>query len=230
MAGEAVRLLLAHLDLFTRIVLTVWLPAAVAANYQDFFGTGPSRVPRGFAVIFATELVMGPLVAAATLSALARIARGLPPAYGEAMAQGLACWPRLFAVRLITGLYVMVGLLLLVVPGLVLLVRYALVDSLAVLDGAGPGEARRRSVLLTAGQRRDIAVTGGLLFAAVWVSSAALSLVFEAVPFLNHFVVRVLLDCAFAVGETVFTIALFLFYQRGRAAAAPGPAAALSAI
>jgi hypothetical protein len=41
----------------------------------------------------------------------------------------------------------------------------------------------------------------------------------------GHFVVQVLVDCVIAVTQTVFTIALFLFYREARQAAAPAPAA-----
>jgi len=49
----------------------------------------------------------------------------------------------------------------------------------------------------------------------------------RAVPELNHFVVRVLLDCLVAVSQSLFTIALFLFYWRGRGL--EGPAQAVGA-
>jgi hypothetical protein len=44
------------------------------------------------------------------------------------------------------------------------------------------------------------------------------------VPELNHFVVRVLLDCLVAVSQSLFTIALFLFYWRGRGSEGLPPA------
>jgi hypothetical protein len=229
LARETFRLLLAHLDLFTQIALTVWLPALLTASYQDFFAAGERGTPRGLAVVLATEVVLGPLVAAATIAALARFARGLPASYWQVMSEGLGAWRRLFAVRVVTGLLIAGGLLLLIVPGLVMLVRYAVVDSVAVLEGAGPTEARRRSLELTAGQRRDIALTAGSLFVLTWLASLSVSAVLQVAPSLNHFVVRVLVDCVFAVGQTLFTIALFLFYQRGRAAlaaAAPPTASA----
>jgi Uncharacterised protein family (UPF0259) len=226
---ETLRLLLTHLDLFTRITLTVWLPATVVASYQDFFAGGERDVPRGLGVVLTTELLLGPLVAAAIIAALARIVRGIPVSYGEAMAHGLAAWPRLFVVRFVTGLIVVGGLLLLVVPGLVFLVRYAVVDPAAVLEGAGPTKARRRSIELTSGQRRDVVLIGGALFLALGAVSIALSSLIQLVPALNHFVVRVLLDCAFAVAQSVFTIALFLLYQRGLAGSAASASPAASA-
>jgi hypothetical protein len=224
LARDTLRLLLAHLDLFTRIALTVWLPALLAASYQDFFAAGERGAYRGLAVVLATEVVLGPLVATSTIAALARFARGLPAGYWEVMSDGLAAWPRLFAVRAVTGLLIAGGLLLLIVPGVILLVRYAVVDPVAVLEGAGPAEARRRSLELTAGQRRDIAVAVGSLFALTWLASLAVSALLQVVPPLNHFVVRVLVDCAFAVGQSAFTILFFLFYRRGRSVlAAPAP-------
>jgi hypothetical protein len=49
---------------------------------------------------------------------------------------------------------------------------------------------------------------------------------FRAVPGANHFVVRVLFDCILAVGQSLFTIALFLFYWRKQGITAPPEPAA----
>jgi hypothetical protein len=46
---------------------------------------------------------------------------------------------------------------------------------------------------------------------------AGLGLAFRAAPELNHFVVRVLVDCALSVAQSAFPIVLFLFYWRARA-------------
>src|SRR5262249_13819618 len=44
---------------------------------------------------------------------------------------------------------------------------------------------------------------------------------FRAVPGANHFVARVLFDCVLAVSQSLFTIALFLFYWRKQEIPAP---------
>jgi hypothetical protein len=49
---------------------------------------------------------------------------------------------------------------------------------------------------------------------------------FKVAPELNHFVVRVLVDCVLAVGQSSFTVAFFLLYWRARAAVPPVPAPA----
>ena len=104
-----------------------------------------------------------------------------------------------------------------------ILVRLAFVDALVVLDGVPLGIALKASNTLTAGRRLAIFWTAGFLFAAVFSLAMTLSALAGAA---NHFVVQVLTDCVIAVTQTVFTIALFLFYwQAGHAAAAAIPPA-----
>ena len=219
---ETLRLFAAHLHLFTLIALTVWLPGHVVINYLDFFAGGApgsaEAAKRGIRVFLVVEAVFGPLVGAATLAVLARIKRGEPATYGQALADGLAAWPRLFIARLVQGAIVLVGLVALVVPGVILLVRVSFVDALVVLDGAPLGPALRVSNALTAGRRSAIFWTGGTLVMGVFSLAAILSVLAGVA---EHFVAQVLADCAIAVMQTVFTIALFLFYWEARHAAAP---------
>ena len=120
--------------------------------------------------------------------------------------------------RLVEGAIVLVGLVALIVPGFILLVRVSFVDSLVVLDGAPLGAALRLSNALTAGRRAAIFWTGGTLLVGVFSVATILSVLAGAA---GHFVVQVLADCAIAVTQSVFTIALFLFYWEARHAPAP---------
>ena len=222
---ETFRLLARHFHLFTLIALTVWLPGHLVINYIDFFATSKGTADaaaRGFRIGLTVEGVFGPLVVAATLSALARITRGEPAGYAQAMRHGLAMWPRLFIARLVASAVVLAGLIALVVPGVLALVRLSFVDAVVVLDGAPLGAALRASNALTAGRRLAIFWTGGFLFVVVFSVAMTLSALAGAA---DHFVVQVLVDCVIAVTQTVFTIALFLFYREARHAAATAPAA-----
>ena len=213
---ETFRLLGGHFHLFTLIALTVWLPGHVAINYIDFFGSSKGAADgaaRGFRIALMVEAVFGPLVVASTLAALARIARGEPAGYVPALLDGLAAWPRLFIARVVANVLVLAGLVALVVPGVIVLVRLSFVDALVVLDGAPLGVALRGSNALTQGRRLAIFWTGGVLFAGIFSAAMALSTLAGAA---EHFVVQVLADCVIAVTQTVFTIALFLFYREAR--------------
>lgn len=218
--AETLRLLVRHFDLFTLIALTVWLPGHLIINYIDFFATAKGAADagaRGFRIGLMVEGAFGPLVVAATLGALARITRGEPASYAQAMRHGFATWPRLFIARLVASVFVLAGLIALVVPGVLALVRLSFVDALVVLDGAPLTSALRASNALTAGRRLAIFWTGGFLFVAVFSVAMTLSALAGAV---DHFIVQVLVDCIIAVTQTVFTIALFLFYREARHAAA----------
>ena len=238
--GETLRLLAAHLYLLTLISLTVWLPGHVLRNYLEFFGPPEGSAIQSLRVVLTFQLIFDPLVVSATLSALSRIKQGLPVDYATAMGQGLAGWGRLFFVRFVInsavalpalgGLAIdpsgprglLVGVVLLALAVLILagLVRYAVVDSVVVLDGATALSAWRPAARLTAGQRRPIFGAAAVLFVGIVSAAMLAALLFKAAPALNHFVLRVMVDCGLAVGQSAFTIALFLFYWRARAARA----------
>jgi hypothetical protein len=221
--SETFRLLVRHFDLFTLIALTVWLPGHLFINYLDFFAAskGPAdAAARSFRVAILLESIFGPLVVAATLAALLSIKQGQSPRYLAAMRWAFILWPRLFLARLVASVIVLAGFIALVVPGVMLLVRLAFVDALVVLDGVPLRQALRVSNAMTEGRRAGIFWTGGFLFAAVISMAAALS---ALAGLAEHFVVQVLVDCVIAVTQTVFTIAMFLFYWEGRQAPLPIP-------
>src|SRR4029077_12582750 len=102
-----------------------------------------------------------------------RIKRGQPIGYLIVLAEGMAAWGRLFVVRFIInsaiavmvlgglaipssgapGLAAASVLLVLASVLLVLLVRFAVVDSVVVLEGGNALNAWRRAAQLTAGRR-----------------------------------------------------------------------------
>lgn len=244
--GETFRLLGTHLHLFTLISLTVWLPAHLARNYIEFFGSPEDMAAQSLRLLVAVQVVFEPLVVSATLVALARIGQGAPVAYGAAMTAGLGAWGRLLLVRFIVNAAIAVPALagLAVLPAgtwgrvagglltgvlvvvLVLLLRYALVDAVVVLEGATAFTAWPRAADLTAGRRWPILRTAGTLFVLILAFSLVTGHALRVAPELNHFVVRVLLDCVLTVSQSAFTIALFLFYREARAALPPAPSPA----
>jgi hypothetical protein len=245
--GETFRLLAAHLHLFTLISLTVWLPTHVLLNYLEFFDPGEDSPGRALRIVLTAQVVLDPFVVSALLSALARIKQGVPVTYWQALAEGFGAWPRLMLVRFVAIWILLLpslgwlavyqaapalraigglGLVALTLLILVLLVRFALVDSAVVLGGASPFTAWRQAAELTAGQRWPILGTAAVLFLLVFGVAIAGGQAFRAVPGANHFVARVLFDCILAVAQSLFTIALFLFYWRKQGIEAPAHPAA----
>ena len=234
--GETGRLLGAHLYLFTLISLSVWLPGHIVRNYLEFFSPSEESGPQSLGLVLTIQVIFDPLVVSATLAALGRIKQGLPVTYGLAIAEGLAAWPRLFAVRFMIHCAVAVPVLgalairpsgpwglmgagvLLVLAGLfmALLVRFAVVDSVVVLERGNVVTAWRRAAQLTAGRRWLILKTAVTLFVLIFGLAMLFGQAFRVAPDLNHFVPRVLIDCVLAVSQSVFTVAFFLIYWRAR--------------
>ena len=233
--GETFRLLGRHLHLFTLLSLTVWLPIHVLLNYLEFFEPGEDAAERALRIVLTAQVVLDPFVVSAMLSALARVKQGVPATYWQALVEGFHAWPRLMLVRFIVIWVLLLpslgwlavyaagpvaqlagSLVLMAVSAviLVLLVRFAVVDSVVVLGGGSPLTAWRMAAELTAGQRWSILWTATVLFVVIFGLAVVGGQIFRSVPGANHFVIRVLFDCALAVGQSLFTIALFLFYWR----------------
>jgi len=241
--GETGKLFGAHLYLFTLISLSVWLPGHIVRNYLEFFGSPEESGAQSLGLVLLIQVIFDPLVVSATLAALGRIQQGLPVTYAAAMTEGMAAWARLFIVRVMIhcavavpvlgalairpssarGLAASVLLVILAVLIGVLLVRFAVVDSVVVLERGNAVTAWRRAAQLTAGRRWLILRTAVALFVAIFAVAMLCGQVFRAVPELNHFVTRVLVDCALAVSQSLFTVAFFLIYWRARATAPSVP-------
>lgn len=244
--GETFRLLAAHLNLFTLISLTVWLPGHVLSNYFEFFEPAPAEPSQSFRTMLAIAVVFEPLVVAATLVALARIKSGLPAGYAVAMSQGLAAWGRLLVVRFVInftalpalgalfaapvgGLGAIVVGFCLIALAVAFLVRFAVIDAVVVLEGRNAITAWRRAGALTAGRRWRIFWTALAILVTVVLPAVLAEWALYRWPELNHFVVRVLVGCVVAVIQSLLTIALFLFYWQARGPEGLSPAAGVRA-
>ena len=235
--GETARLLAANLHLFTLVALTVWLPGHLVLNYLEFFVSPDEQTQQPIRVGFVLQAFFDPLVVAAVISALARVKTGLPATYVEVVLEGLRAWPRLIIVRLViytlVAVPLAVGLALSAPSGnpnvvggvlasvlaallIIFLVRIAVIDAVVVLEGATLRTAWARAIELTRGRRGQI--FGVMLVLVTFLVAAVLGigLTFKQQPQLNHFVVRVLVDCALTVLQLPFAIAGFLFYWRAR--------------
>jgi hypothetical protein len=96
-------------------------------------------------------LVVAPLIAAATIHMLQRLADGERPRPGPSIQAGLDVFAPVFLAVLLAGAGIALGLLLLIVPGIYVAVRWYFVAQSVVIDGARSTEALRGSWRLTNG-------------------------------------------------------------------------------
>ena len=210
--GEAIDLLFTNNILLSSIILTVWLPGNLLVGYLTYNVFGQGEILRQLRITMMFENIFGPIYIGAMVYALSRIKQGQPPTYSEAILVGLRNWGRLFIAHLIAGVLILLGFIVLVVPGIMLLVRYALLDPAVILEGAAPGEARRRSTELTSGIRWQIFGAGLLFLVGFTVLSILIYLPVEFFPELDTMATNVVLDCVLDVAFAAIQIVMFLYY------------------
>src|SRR5436190_3570649 len=126
--AEAFRLLWKNFGLFTAIVLTVWLPASILLNYVTYYSEAQTSTLRPMRMSMWIDSICSPLYIGALVFALFQIKSGRKVTYREAIAVGFRKWGSLFVARFIAGILVFLAMLALLVPGMILAVRYSLLD------------------------------------------------------------------------------------------------------
>jgi hypothetical protein len=183
------QILLATVSLYRRYpLLFAVLALAVVAPYElavlGITGYGPlvrlaGRHAGVFWLLFLlrTSLV-GPLVAALHMHAVLAVGEGRRPRLGAVASHGLRVLPVVGAADVMASVGIYVGLILIIVPGVILWLRWIVVAQAAAIEHEGPLAAMQRSWRLSAGHYRHIFVIALVLFAL----SAGLTLGARAIP------------------------------------------------
>jgi len=189
MAGkfsEAVRLLWGNLGLFSAIILTVWLPGNILTNYVAYHVVEPGDEYSGYMSLnMWIETIFGPIYIGALVYAMFQIKSGRAVTYREAMGVGIRKWGSLFAARFAAGILILLGSIALVIPGIILAVRYSLLDAPVVIEGKGASAARARSTALTIGRRWRIFWAAILFFIVYMILGITIYLPLDFFELLN---------------------------------------------
>lgn len=224
---EATGLLTANLVLFSSIVLTVWLPGSILLVYLRLY-VFPETAGGDEFRIFAQEvrvsniieLAFGPIYVGAILHAASRLKQGLSATYSESMSYGAQRSFKLLGTRIVTGLIIVAGLIAFIIPGVVLALRFALIDAVVVLEGVEGAQARNLSAQLTQGKRWNILGTMILSFMgviiAIFLASFILYLPLSLVGQDENFVMAVISECISNILLVIPIIVLFLFYWNAK--------------
>ena len=96
-------------------------------------------------------LVISPLITAICIHALRAVAAGGRPGAGRAFVSGFEAFTPIFFAVLLAALGIALGLVLLVIPGIYLFVRWFFVPQAVVIEGARGPEALTRSSAVVQG-------------------------------------------------------------------------------
>ena len=211
---EALLLLKKHLLLFAAIILTVWLPGNILSNL--FFYYNP-EITVGFLQLPMTiEAIFSPLYIGAMVYALYQIKMDQSVSYNEAMGVGVKNWFNLFTARLIAGILVCLGLIAFIVPGIILMVRYSMLDAAVIIENKGVHDSRKRSVELTTGKRWQI-FNAAILFHFIYF--LFIFFIYTPLGFFESnalILVEITIDCILDVIYAVIQIVIFLFYWEAK--------------
>jgi len=117
-------------------------------------------------------LIVNTMSQAATVVAVSHFHLGRPLGIAEAFAAIRGRIVRLCIITVVLGILVMLGFLALIVPGILLALRWSVAIPAAVLEDAGVSEARTRSADLTEGARGRALVIYMLYFVLVMIVSS----------------------------------------------------------
>jgi len=132
---------------------------------------------------------------------------------GECLRRGLKVLPKVFLVSLLYTVVTGVGYILLIVPGVIFSLMYALVIPVAVAENRGPFEAFKRSNELTNGYKGLIFLTYFLWGLLIFVINMIVSGSFAyggAQDSLTVVLVQALVSGMLASSSTVLTVYIFL--------------------
>ena len=109
------------------------------------------------------------------------------------------------------------GLLALIIPGIILAVRFSLINEVVVLEGAGVTAARNRSVQLTWGKESSLFLACAFAISLHLLFSITLATSLESTGLLADPFVSFACETVIRVFAVFFTCLLFLYYWEARA-------------
>ncbi len=158
--------------------------------------------------------IVSALESGVVIATLNQLARGKPVRLGSALSSGVKNWLSIFATNIIANLICGFGLLAFVIPGIICLVRYALLDIVVVLENRSGINARERSWELTRGCGWSIlfvyCVFYPLIIACGFIPLIAAEFVTMSAD--AWFAVDFVFGCLIDLTQPLFTAILFSFY------------------
>ena len=162
---------LVRAEFSTIIVITMLCELPSLAVSQYF----PGKSSWILYATFAVSLVMGLLSNSAVIWILSEHQRTREAGLLQSIEAAIRFFPKLLEANIVPAVFMALGLICFIVPGVMLMVRYSFINCLVMLEGTRPAEARKRSAVFSAPIQREI--LAGMLVVL------ALSLVFVVVGY-----------------------------------------------
>jgi hypothetical protein len=161
---------------FLLALLLQGVPSAMAA-WGQVIGRG-NPLGASFAAIGGlASLVTVPMLTCALIYGSLRALDGRPASIGECLRAGTGRWLPMLGLTIGAGILILLGCLLLIVPGVLLALRWSVAGPVLVLEGRGIPGAMGRSADLTRDRRGSIFLLFLIYFGIEFVLQAVLNAV-----------------------------------------------------
>jgi hypothetical protein len=206
---RALSLYFRSLPLIAGVTLVVFVPVELVKNYVVTAAHLEDSLSASTRIEGLLEGIFGSLVTAALLSGLAhKIRTGRDLGVRGSLSAGVERWGSVLGVRVRSGFMVVVGIFLLVVPGIVWMVRYSLTDQVATLERSA-SRTMNRSVDLVRGHGWKVFGVGLLGFITVLLPQFAGAML---AGLADSWIVTALIDCVNDVVYRFFVVLMLLVY------------------
>lgn len=217
----SLRLVAARFGLLMAAYGIVAIPIAAVSNFIDYEVLAEDEIGRSVAWYSLIDLLFGPLGMAAAIAVLGAAVDGRRIGLGQALATGLRWWVPMMLTGLLVTILAGFGIVLLVVPGVLVLVRSVFFGYIVVEEGRWGGDGFSRSWRMSRGYGWLI-FGSGLLFGLVIAVGSALVIAPTAWPPLDHWLVVTAGQVLLLPLEIAMTAFFFLLYRQVRAREASG--------
>lgn len=124
-------------------IASIQMPFLLTLGLLDFgirSGIDPEmeQVPGSLMFLGLIEVLLIPLYWGATIFYMQSVLDGSPLRALTAISMGLSSWVRLLFTYLLNGLAIIIGLILFIVPGVYVGIRFSFADYICVLEGKSP--------------------------------------------------------------------------------------------
>ncbi|BAZ39093.1 hypothetical protein NIES4101_50450 [Calothrix sp. NIES-4101] len=215
---DAIAIYAANFVLFSLIVLSIRFPAnvlneVIVSNLPKATNE-LAQAANEARIASVISAILDPIYIGAIIYCLWQIKRGGAFNYSNAMSAGLKTWGKLFTVNLVAGIFIFLGALAFIIPGIMLAVRYSLSTSIVIVEGYGNSSVvLKRSATLTAGRRWEIFGISCLLIILLFILAIIIGIPFA---FSNSIISNVISTSIVDLLVPVLAIVLFLYYWQAQ--------------
>jgi len=228
--GQSWKLFISTLAVLLPVYFTVQLPCIFFSSWIDANVFDPDDVLKSVKLAYKLEWWVGIIATAGCYRVLSVAWAGGTPHYGEALGYGLAKWGRMWLLNLFRGLILVVGLLLLVIPGVVFYVRTSMAECYATDGGLPATQSVSASFDLSRGHFWRTAGYFLLIGSGLLLPSFILPMIVAFLPEeVQHWTIDAAVECVASVGLLFLIVVTFVYYKALIAAGVKSDASLVSA-